>query len=822
HNLVAKASARFLQVRDKKTFDKVIDQTLESFGNLFKVDRSYLFRVSKDLSAMDYTYEWCAPEITSQKHRIKQTSLEKFSWWKTQMVKLHPILIPDVAKLPDEASVEKKELHYQGIQSLISLPICDDRKQLIGFLGFDSVMEKKSWSEKQVNMLQVLAEIIGNAIVRIETTIALSESEERYHMLFDQSQDAIMTLEPPLWKFTSGNPTTIKMFGTNSVDEFISLSPWDVSPEYQPDGQLSKEKAKEMIETAMRTGSHYFDWTHMRLDKTTFQATVLLSKVQIKKETYLLAVVRDITEKKQAEDALRESEEKFRQISENMGEVFWLRNADNTKMLYVNPAYEKVWGHSCESLYENPQSFIDTIFDDDKPAVFAEFERYIHSGKFNIEYRIVRADGDIRWIHARSFPIMDKKGTIIRHTGLAVDVTKQKQLEHELRLSKQHLEKRVKERTQNLQDTLNQLKETEKKLREVYTYLKNVIDSASEFIFTLDDEYRITMWNKTVENITGKTSAQLIGKKIKNVPNIMNPQLLIDCLKNTALGYNTYETNLIVKSKNGKLFTFDISCSIIEETGNKNKGYIIFGKNVTQARRINEKLVWGSSYIQYKKTILNDETFLVDIQSQNNSILLITRESSQITEEIVKLDIDILYLDDNTTDNTHIYSCEQVFSKISTYCNTHDSSVIIINRLDYLIMNNSFETVLKLIYRINSLVARINAVLIIQVNSDMFSKNQLKLLEEELQLLKGFEVEDFSLEEPLYKLLRFIYEQNQKNVAVPYGAIGKHFDISKVTTGKRILELEQKGLVSISIKGRMKTIHTTIKGEELLISHKKT
>jgi PAS domain S-box-containing protein len=147
------------------------------------------------------------------------------------------------------------------------------------------------------------------------------------------------------------------------------------------------------------------------------------------KPSFIMTSFVDITNRKKAEAALRESEEKFRQISENMGEVFWLRNADNTEMIYISPAYEKVWGRSCESLYENPQSFIDTIFDEDKPAVFAAFEQYMHSGEFNLEYRIVRPDGDIRWIHARSYPVTDNKGNIIRHTGLAVDVTEQKKLQ---------------------------------------------------------------------------------------------------------------------------------------------------------------------------------------------------------------------------------------------------------------------------------------------------------------------------------------------------------------------------------------------------------
>ena len=148
---------------------------------------------------------------------------------------------------------------------------------------------------------------------------------------------------------------------------------------------------------------------------------------------YIMNSFVDITDRKKAEDALRESEEKFRQISENMGEVFWLRNADNSKMLYVSPAYEKIWGRSCESLYEYPESFMDSVYDEDKSMVFKEFEKYQRTGIFNLEYRIMQPTGEIRWVHARSFPIKDDEGAIIRHTGLAVDITEQKKLEEEFR-----------------------------------------------------------------------------------------------------------------------------------------------------------------------------------------------------------------------------------------------------------------------------------------------------------------------------------------------------------------------------------------------------
>ncbi|MCX7804182.1 MAG: response regulator [Planctomycetota bacterium] len=129
--------------------------------------------------------------------------------------------------------------------------------------------------------------------------------EKKYRILFESSSDAIMTLAPPSWKFTDANMATVNMFRTSSVEEFTSKGPWEFSPEFQPDGRSSAEKAREMIETAMRNGSHFFEWTHKRLDGEVFPATVLLTRVQVGDEVFLQATVRDITVNKKAEEELR-------------------------------------------------------------------------------------------------------------------------------------------------------------------------------------------------------------------------------------------------------------------------------------------------------------------------------------------------------------------------------------------------------------------------------------------------------------------------------------------------------------------------------------
>jgi len=157
-----------------------------------------------------------------------------------------------------------------------------------------------------------------------ETGQALRISEERYRALFRSSRDAVMTLEPPSWNFTSGNPATLEMFGITGQDEsfFICTKPWTLSPGYQPDGERSDDKAHRMIETAMSAGSHCFEWMHQRINGEIFPATVLLTRVEAGGQIFLQATVRDITEQKRAEEALRKAHAELeRRVEERTAEL---------------------------------------------------------------------------------------------------------------------------------------------------------------------------------------------------------------------------------------------------------------------------------------------------------------------------------------------------------------------------------------------------------------------------------------------------------------------------------------------------------------------
>jgi PAS domain S-box-containing protein len=141
---------------------------------------------------------------------------------------------------------------------------------------------------------------------------------------------------------------------------------------------------------------------------------------------------RDITERKQAEQALQSSEEKFRQLAENVREVFWMMPATADEILYVSPAYEQVWGRTRESLYQSPMSWAEAIHPEDREKAHAIFARQMQGESVDSEYRIRTPDGQEKSIRDRAFPVRSQAGELIRVVGIAEETTERKRYEAEL------------------------------------------------------------------------------------------------------------------------------------------------------------------------------------------------------------------------------------------------------------------------------------------------------------------------------------------------------------------------------------------------------
>ncbi|MGB0561491.1 MAG: PAS domain-containing protein [Spirulinaceae cyanobacterium] len=131
--------------------------------------------------------------------------------------------------------------------------------------------------------------------------------------------------------------------------------------------------------------------------------------------------------------ALAESEERFRQLAENVDSVFWIQDVQAQKLLYVSPAYEQIWGRNIAELLETDFKLLYTIHPDDRPRMLELFRR-MERQEYNAEYRIVRPDGQVRWIHDRAFPVKDDQGQVYRIIGIAEDISDRKRTEQALQV----------------------------------------------------------------------------------------------------------------------------------------------------------------------------------------------------------------------------------------------------------------------------------------------------------------------------------------------------------------------------------------------------
>ncbi len=235
------------------------------------------------------------------------------------------------------------------------------------------------------------------------------------------------------------------------------------------------------------------DITETRKTEEALQKAHAQMEQKVKERTAeLTRVNQELTDemaaRSQADTALRESEEHFRLITENMNDVVWLFSADSKRTLYISPSYEQVWGLSCQELYENPQAFLQAVHPDDLDAVQSAYEEYSVTGVLNLIYGIMRPDGAVRWVNAQAWPAKNELGVIIGHLGRAVDIT-------ELKLEEA------------------KLKEVNETLMYKDQQLSSIIETQQEMICRFLPDTTLTFVNQAYCRAFGLTEEALLGKK---------------------------------------------------------------------------------------------------------------------------------------------------------------------------------------------------------------------------------------------------------------------------------------------------------------------
>jgi PAS domain S-box-containing protein len=288
----------------------------------------------------------------------------------------------------------------------------------------------------------VLYVILRNITDQKQAEKASKIIQERFALLFAQSLDGIFFMmldEPVEWsdridkdavleyvfshqRVTEINDAMLHQYRTERKS-FLGLTPNDF---FEHDIAHGKEVWRSFFDSGrlhIETDERRFNGEKMWVEGD--YICLYDSQGRI---TGHFGIQRDVTDRKLAEKKVLESEERFRQLAENIDQVFWLRT--EKEMLYISPAYEIIWGRPRAELYEHPDAFIEAIHPEDRMMAVDEFSRdFSH---VDLEYRIVRPDGAVRWIWARSYQVTDDGQSEIRSAGLAEDITWRKEAERKL------------------------------------------------------------------------------------------------------------------------------------------------------------------------------------------------------------------------------------------------------------------------------------------------------------------------------------------------------------------------------------------------------
>ena len=305
----------------------------------------------------------------------------------------------------------------------------------------------------------------------------LTLSEAKYKSLFDNANDAILLLDGG--RYIDCNEKAVTMF-QRSKEEIIGQTPYTLSPPVQADGKSSKDESMDFAKIALSGNPAFFEWRHCRRDGSVFDTEVSISRIEIGRERLLQAIVRDVSERKEADRKVRLSEKKYRSIFDNAVEGIFQSTPDG-RYLSANPALARMYG------YNSPQEMISAVSDIGR-------EQYIDAGdrlRFKalleakdyiegFETGIYTRRGQKVWISMNARAVRDVDGAILYYEGFAEDITKRREIEEALRKSEERY--------------------------------RTFIDSASDMVFLKDDGFRNVIVNKSVLTFFGKGEREIIGK----------------------------------------------------------------------------------------------------------------------------------------------------------------------------------------------------------------------------------------------------------------------------------------------------------------------
>jgi len=347
----------------------------------------------------------------------------------------------------------------------------------------------------------------------------LIDALEKYSTIFESSNDAIILQKGDC--IFDCNTAALRIFRCREKESLLNKHYRDLSAQKQPDGTDSELKAIKHIKRAIKRGMERFQWVCRRMDGSVFPSDVILSPLNIEGKTIIAAVVRDISDQKQTEEALKKSEEKYRQLVENINDAIFSLDTDGT-IAYISPAIRKILGYTPDEMVG--KHFTRFVYSEDTDLLIKRYNELLDGKIMPLEYRLERKNGNPCWVRTYSRIIIEKHHR--RLFGIITDISKRKKAEEDLKRAYDKLEERVRERTKDLREANKhlkkeikerkraelQLRKSEEEHKLIAQELNVVLNGITDNITLQDRDLKIIWANKAAADSLNISPDDLIGK----------------------------------------------------------------------------------------------------------------------------------------------------------------------------------------------------------------------------------------------------------------------------------------------------------------------
>ncbi len=417
------AAEAFLESSD---WESSVPQVLERLGIAAGAGRAYIFEnhLGTDGSLMtSQRHEWVAPGISAE---IDNTGLQNLSFRESGLGRWEKVLGAGeiiqgiVAELPE---CERNILEGQQIHSIALVPIFLEAEWW-GFVGFDDCAEERIWSPPELAALRAAANLFGTALDHGRVNTRLRESEERFQRLTEATVEGIMIHDEAT--VIDGNPRLSAMLGY-SLDQIIGKDPLDFVAPDDRDGVRSSLAADS---------TRPYETVALRYDGSRFPVEVRGSAIRIRSGTAGIVAIRDLSERKQAERDLQESQRALATLMANLpGMAYRCRNDRHWTMEYVSEGAFTLTGYASAELVANREvSYGDLIRPEDREPVIRQVQDALAEKQpFRTTYRIRPADGEERWVWEQGCGVFSADGELQALEGFITDITEAKRAEESVR-----------------------------------------------------------------------------------------------------------------------------------------------------------------------------------------------------------------------------------------------------------------------------------------------------------------------------------------------------------------------------------------------------